>query len=158
MDQDAFRQTYRSVNERFCAYEKAILTNQCQCSEADKFCIAEREGVHCNSDAGQTQCLMYLELLREKARFVLHDLNTTAKRSLPHGKAIKIQVGGLRGLHQALFPAAAPPAVIPDITALLCQAQQDFGDLTALPYSSIMQQIAAYQVKKRARRTLKEPE
>jgi hypothetical protein len=47
MDQDAFRQTYQDINERFCAFEKAILTLQCQCSEAHKFCIAEREGVHC---------------------------------------------------------------------------------------------------------------
>ena len=43
MDNEAFRTTYRAVNERFCPYEKAILTNQCCCSRAKRFLIAERE-------------------------------------------------------------------------------------------------------------------
>ena len=157
MDQDAFRQTYRSVNERFCAYEKAVLTNQCRCSQADKFCIAEREGVHCNSDAAQAQCLAFLEILRDKAKFALHDIKAGGKASLPHGKAIRIQVGGLRGLLQVLSPEQDLPAVVPDIAAHLAQAQNEYGDLNALPYNIIMQQIAAYTVKKRGRRSTDGP-
>jgi len=53
MDQDIFRRTYREVNERFCAFEKGVLTNNCECSQAERFCIAEREGVHCRADAAQ---------------------------------------------------------------------------------------------------------
>ena len=44
MDQDIFRRTYKEVNERFCAFEKGVLTNNCNCSQAEKFCIAERTG------------------------------------------------------------------------------------------------------------------
>ena len=40
MDQDAFRQTYREVNERFCAYEKAVLTNKCACSQSERSTLA----------------------------------------------------------------------------------------------------------------------
>lgn len=87
MDQDAFRSTYREVNERFCAFEKSILTNQCQCSQAEKFCIAEREGVHCKIDAGQGRCLKILDILRHQARFALKT-NDQNSKILPHGKAI----------------------------------------------------------------------
>ena len=41
MDQEAFRETYHQVNERYCANEKAILTHQCACSQSEKLHIAE---------------------------------------------------------------------------------------------------------------------
>lgn len=151
MDQDAFRRTYRDVNERQCAYEKSVLTNQCECALAERFCIAEREGVHCTSDDGQHQCLELLGLLREQARFALR---TDEDRGLlPHGKAIRIQVGGLRGLYKALHPAEdGAPDPIPDVNDLISRARQTFGDLGALPFSQIMQQVAAYRGRQRRSR------
>jgi hypothetical protein len=151
MDQDAFRQTYREVNERFCAFEKSVLTNQCQCSQAERFCIAEREGVHCNSDLGQQRCLALLALLREHARFALRT-DSQEKGMLPHGKAIRIQVGGMRGLYTALEPEQPAPEQIADVYGLIDLALQRYGSLEALPYSEVMPQIAAYQGKTRARR------
>jgi len=151
MDQDAFRQTYREVNERFCAFEKGVLTNQCECSQAERFCIAEREGVHCNSDIGQERCLRLLALLREHARFALRT-NTEDKALLPHGKAIRIQVGGMRGLQAVLEPDQPAPDKIDDIYATIARAEQVFGDLDRLPFSEIMPQIAAYQGRTRSRR------
>ena len=44
MDNEVFRDTYHAINERYCPYEKAILTNNCSCSKAQRFCIPEREG------------------------------------------------------------------------------------------------------------------
>lgn len=154
MDQDAFRQTYREVNERFCAYEKSVLTNQCECSQAERFCIAEREGVHCNSDEGQERCLTLLGLLREHARFALRT-NAEEKALLPHGKAIRIQVGGMRGLHAVLAQDAQVPDPIPNIFGVIAQAEQTFGRLDALPFSEIMPQIAAYKGRTRSRRRSK---
>ena len=151
MDQDAFRQTYKEVNERYCAFEKSVLTNQCQCSQAERFCIAEREGVHCNSDAGQQRCLQLLALLREHARFALRT-DSAEQGMLPHGKAIRIQVGGMRGLHAVLQPGDPVPEQIDDIYGLIERALQAFGTLEALPFSEVMPQIAAYQGKTRARR------
>jgi hypothetical protein len=151
MDQDAFRKTYREVNERFCAYEKSVLTNQCECSQADRFCIAEREGVHCNSDIGQARCLKLLALLREQARFALRTASEE-KAALPHGKAIRIQVGGLRGLHAVLDPDQPVPEKIADIYQLIQRAEQAFGELEALPFSEVMPQIAAYRGRTRSRR------
>jgi hypothetical protein len=152
MDQDAFRETYHEVNERFCAFEKAILTQQCQCSEAHIFCIAEREGVHCNSDAGQQQCLQLLEVLRTRARFALRATSEERKNLLPHGKAIRIQVGGLRGLSAALNPGQPLPSRIEDVVDLINRSIKHFGRLDKLPFSLLMQQISAYHSKVRSRR------
>lgn len=151
MDQDAFRSTYREVNERFCAFEKSILTNQCSCSQAERFCIAEREGVHCHIDDGQARCLEILDTLREQARFALRTDNHSQK-ILPHGKAIRIQVGGMRGIYHVLNSSQEIPDPVPDINNLLLGVLQEYGDFGKLPFSKIMQQIAAYEVKKRSRR------
>ena len=102
MDQEAFRETYHQVNERYCAYEKAILTHQCACSQSEKLHIAEREAAHCRSDDSQARCIRFLDTLKNHARFALKLTGTTGV--LPHGKAIRIQVGGLRGLRQVLDP------------------------------------------------------
>jgi hypothetical protein len=150
MDQDAFRQTYREVNEVFCAFEKSVLTNECRCSRAERFCIAEREGVHCRSEPGQARCLKWLELLREQARFALR--TDEERRLLPHGKAIRLQVGGMRGLTLLMMPDVEKPVTIEDVDALLAGAEQRFGTLETIPFSEIMREVAAYQVRKRARR------
>jgi hypothetical protein len=150
MDQDAFRRTYRDVNERACVYEKSILTNQCRCSQAERFCIAEREGVHCRSDTGQQQCLEWLELVRSNARFALR--SDEDRRSLPHAKAMRVQVGGLRGLHKALDPDADAPKPIPDVYALLSRARETFESLDRAPFQSVIKEVAAYRGRPRSTR------
>ena len=155
MDQDAFRSTYREVNERFCAFEKSLLTNQCTCSQSERFCIAEREGVHCHSDEGQKRCLEVLDILREQARFALRTDNES-RRTLPHGKAIRIQVGGMRGIYHVLNPDEPVPETVTDINVILVKALEKYSAFSSLPFSDIMQQISAYDVKKRSRRRKKD--
>jgi hypothetical protein len=150
MDQDAFRRTYREVNEVYCAFEKSVLTNACGCRCAERFCIAEREGVHCRSTSGQQRCLRWLGLLRDQARFALR---TEHERSiLPHGKAIRLQVGGIRGLTAALGTSGSQDGAPSDVDGLLAAAEQRFGGLERAPFSAIMREVAAYQVRKRSRR------
>lgn len=146
MDQDAFRDTYNAINERRCPYEKSILTGNCACRRSKRFCIAEREGVHCTADDAQTRCLEFLEHLRIQARFALR--TTDGHAALPHAKAMRIQVGGLRGVRAALAadqPEAGQAAPVEDVDGLLGAAVDRFGALEALPYGHIIQQIAAYK-------------
>lgn len=143
MDQDAFRETYQQINERYCVYEKAILTHQCGCSKSEKLNIAEREATHCRSDSAQAQCVSFLDILKKHARFALKLTNNTGV--LPHGKAIRIQVGGLRGLRQVLNPEHDTITPIEDVTGLITQAIDSYRDLDKLPFSTIMQQVAAYR-------------
>jgi hypothetical protein len=149
LDSDAFRTLYRDVNERACVYEKAVLTNQCGCSEAHKFCIAEREGVRCGSDDAHQTCIALLETLRAQSRFALKGLG--ADQAIPHAKAMRLQVGGLRGIALALDPGTAAPAKVQDVRALIQAALEHFGDLAHLPFPLIMQQIAAYRGRQRRR-------
>jgi len=148
MDQDAFRKTYREINEVYCAFEKSVLTNECGCRCAERFCIAEREGVHCKSPNGQGRCLRWLDLLRHQARFALH--TEEEGQVLPHNKAIRLQVGGMRGLMQVLDDSDEKG--IGDVDGLLAAAEERFGTLEQLPFSRIMREVAAYQVRKRSRR------
>ena len=150
MDQDAFRETYREVNENFCAFEKSVLTNQCNCSKAERFCIAEREGVHCLSEEGQARCLDALSILRDHATFALRELT---EGKLPHGKAMRVQIGGMRGLNKLVN---GDDTQVPDVDAILQAAIQRWGSLEQLPFSEIMPSIAAYKGKTRARRRQKD--
>ena len=148
MDQDAFKKTYREVNERYCVFEKGVLTNQCGCSEVEKLCIAEREAAHCKSDSAQQRCSKYLDILRKHARFALK--LTDDGSALPHAKAIKLQIGGLRGLRSALSQSQSPDnSPVEDVSELLLQALEKYQALTQLPFSHIMQQVAAYEGRKR---------
>lgn len=150
MDQDAFRTTYRDMNDRYCLFEKTILTGECACSQADRFCLAEREGVHCKSDAAQRQCEELLRLLRHHTRFTLKSSNDTG--ALPHGKAIRIQIGGLRGLYAAVHSdEEAASAKIDDIHGLIKHAVKTFERLEDLPFQEIIKQVAAYKGRRRSR-------
>jgi len=150
MDNEVFRRTYRAVNERFCPFEKSILTNNCGCSRGRRFCIAEREGVSCGSDAAQAQCLELLDRLRRQARFALKA--TDERAALPHAKAMRVQVGGLRGLHAVAMPDEPVPETIEDIHGIIEAALDRFHTLFALPYQPIIRQIAAYRGRRRLRR------
>lgn len=149
MDNQVLRETYDEINQCGCPYEKSILTNQCACSRASRFCIAEREGVHCNSHSAQSRCVALLEQLRREARFTLKTLDQQA--ALAHAKAMRVQVGGLRGLYRAVWPDRIGPQTITDIDDLIEQAIGRFGTLNDLPFGQIVQQIAAYQKPRRRR-------
>ncbi len=147
MDQDAFRETYREVNPTYCAFEKSVLTNECQCLLAERFCIAEREGVHCAQTEAHSRCLHWLELLRSHARFALR--SDEERRLLPHGKAMRLQVGGMRGVARLL---AGREDVAEDVDTRLAALAERYGSLDGVPFSEIMPDLVAYQVRKRARR------
>jgi hypothetical protein len=150
MDNEVLRRTYRDINERFCPYEKSILTNNCRCSNARRFLIAEREGVSCRSDPAQRLCVELLDLMRTQSRFALK--STDGQAALPHAKAMRVQVGGLRGLHSVLSPDLPVPEKIEDIRSLVAEAVERFGDLASLPFQPIIKQIAAFKGRRRLRR------
>jgi retinol dehydrogenase 13 len=147
MDNDAFRDTYRAVNERFCPYEKTILTGNGGCSLARKFCIAEREGVQCDSSPGagrlsgparspETPGPLRAQVDRHPQRPApqqghAHPGRRTARtvRGLGAGRARPQLHRGHQRHGGGVDPA--------------------FGTLDALPYSLILREIAHYQPRKR---------
>jgi len=147
MDNQTFREQYSAINERYCPFEKSILTNNCACSQAKRFCIAEREGVQCGRDDAQARCRSLLDLLRSQARFALR--TTDSGSALPHAKAMRVQVGGLRGLRAALArqdkAGTGHETPIADVNGLVEAAIERFGSFDGLPFQLIVQQIAAYR-------------
>ena len=146
MDEEAYRQIYREVNDRQCLYEKAILATHCACSQMRKICLAEREAAHCESDAARGRCEQYLAALRRAMRFALKSSDEGS--SLPHAKAMRLQVGGMRGLYRALHPGQEPRTPIPDVHALLLQGLERWKRFENFPYDIIIHEVAAWEGRK----------
>ncbi|AGA90435.1 hypothetical protein Thimo_1657 [Thioflavicoccus mobilis 8321] len=150
MDDERLRRAYPEINDRLCPFEKGILSTQAGCRRARRFCVAERLGVRCDTDAAQARCQSFLDLVRRQARFALKAVDRQA--ALTHANALRIQVGGLRGVRALLAPPTSPESPIDDIDGLLRAATTHFGDLGTLPWSAVIQQIAAYEGRRPPRR------
>lgn len=143
MDEDEYRDTYHSVNELPCVFEKAALGRRCGCALLRKLLIAEREAASCGSAAAHDDCQSLLQRMRESARFALRQTDVPGR--LPHGKEMKVQAGGLLGLQQLLSGGTAPYPVVPDVRALVQQALAIYGDWSALPYQEIVKAIMHFE-------------
>ena len=148
MEEDEYRSTYQTVNERRCVLEKALNSRKVTCSHSERFFLADREGVGCKSDAAQHRCQDLLTRMRDSARFVLQ--MTHIGGPLPHNKEIKVQAGGLLGLQAQLYPGRAGSDEVTDVFGLLNAADARFGGTDGFPYQDIVQYIARY--KNRTRR------
>jgi hypothetical protein len=150
LDEDAYRQTYEEVNANYCVFEKGILTTQAGCSLCQKMLIAEREAANCTDTQAQRTCKKFLEVMKEQARFSLKLHDTS--QLLGHAKAIKVQIGSLRGVYHALNPELPIPMPIPEIAGLIDEAIVRYGALENLPFSEIVPCISAYEGRKRRHR------
>lgn len=153
MEEGEFRKTYNEIRELSCPFEKTLLSRRCGCTRAERFNLAEREGISCTAWTAQKNCMTLLGLLRDKARFALG--LTAVPGPLPHGNEVKVQGGGLMGLQQAVHPELSSPRV-EDIYDLVVAGQQKFGSLERLPFTDIVKTISAYQG--RRRRTARRPQ
>jgi hypothetical protein len=147
IDEYHYRKTYRSVNELPCPFEKAVLSTRCACALSQRILIAEREACACTSKDAQRTCMDLLHEMRTKATFALKTPNLPG--SLPHGKEIKVQVGGLLGLQAALDADQADAGSVADIRALVEAALARYRGIEALPFQDIMKSVVAYQHRQR---------
>jgi hypothetical protein len=160
MDESAFRRARDAMAPRPCAFEKATLAGACACPLAARRNIAEREAVACASPPAREECAALCALLRQNSTFALK--LTQIDAPLPHAKEMKLQCGGLQGVQRALELSAAliPPAggLAPEgqglpstanVRGLVKAAQEKFGGLANLPYSTIVQSVVTYQIRRR---------
>lgn len=150
MEENEYRSTYSSINPLKCGFEKAINSRRCQCSLAERFNLADREGVRCTVELAQKRCASLLSIMRERAIFAMR--LTKIDGPLPHGKEIKVQVGGLLGLQKQLALAAANQDGITDIQLLLNQAIEHYGTIETFPFSEIVQDIVKFEARNRRAR------
>ena len=143
MDDEAFRAARDDINRLPCVFEKALLAGMAVCECATAQALAERQLIACTSPVARVDCGQLASLLREKSAFALG--LTTTQRILPHAMVMKIQCGGLAGLHQLLDPAAP----VPHVRALVFRAKEQCGELGKLPFSEIVKGVAAFQLRRR---------
>ncbi|MEO8102986.1 MAG: hypothetical protein ABI790_10685 [Betaproteobacteria bacterium] len=111
--------------------------------------IGERGAVGCKDAARQQTCLVSRALLQQNAAFALK--LTHSSKPLPHAKETKIQCGGLNGLQRVLSDNAddADAAEVSDVSVLVRRALDRYVTLDKLPYSEIMQSVAAFEIRRR---------
>ena len=147
MDEQQYRDTYHSINERRCVFEKTINSRRCTCDKSRRFHLADREGIACTSTAANALCLELLDQMRSKARFALH--LTSADAPLPHAREIKVQTGGLLGLQELLHPEKAGAENVENAIGLIDAALTRFGSLGNLPYDIMVQAIVKFEGRKK---------
>lgn len=139
MDETQYRDTYRSINETRCWFEKSINSRKCKCARMERFNLADREGVRCTMKEAQLQCHTLLETLRAKALFALQ--LTRVEGPLPHAKEVKVQLGGMLGLQAALQPEFTDAETVDDIHGIIQLGLQRYGGIEQFPYAEIVQTV-----------------
>lgn len=139
MDEIEYRNTYRTINETRCWFEKAINSRKCKCALMERFNLADREGVRCTRKEGQLQCHALLASLREKAIFALQ--LTKLDGPLPHAKEIKVQLGGMLGLQTALHPALSEADSVEDIHGSIEEAIEKYASIEQFPFVEIVKTV-----------------
>ena len=145
MEENEYKAIYQEIAKNRCVFEKALTNNQCKCRFSQHFWLADREGYACKSKEIAVNCRNILEKIRESSKFLLklHEVGA----QLPHNMEIRVQVGGLRGLRTVLG-SDEKDALITDIHGLTEQAEQQYENMDALPYSEIVQSIASFQARR----------
>lgn len=143
MDEQSYRAARGEINRLPCVFEKALLSRCAACELAARHAIAERETIACASPLARANCGALYGLLRRNSAFTLKLKET--QRILPHAMTLRIQCGGLEGLRAAIDADAAAP----DVLRLVRRATEQFGSLEALPFSRIVQGVAAWKPRRR---------
>ena len=142
MDEDKYRETYRSVNPLQCPFEKTLNSRRCLCSKMEKIHLADRECVGCLEKEAWQNCQNFLQLLRSNARFALK--MTDIEGPLPHGKEIKVQNGSIIGLDKLFNPENKER---PNIYQLLNSALTKYEKFENLPLDQLMQSIVNFKAR-----------
>ena len=142
MDEKLYKSTYSEINPQRCVFEKSINSRVCNCKQAQRFNLADREGVACTSKLCLKRCKQLLTHLHNNSRFTLQRLEVN---ELGHAQEIKIQNGGLLGLQSQLVSEEKDK--VEDINAIITEAEKLFQSLDDFPYSKIMQVISAYRIR-----------
>lgn len=148
MDEDEYKATYNEIAAVRCEFEKALTNNLCKCSLSKHFWLADREGYACKIEENSAKCAELLKKVRENSRFLLKLQQTGGP--LPHNMEIRVQAGGIEGLQKSLHPERSNQKV-EDIADLLREATSVYGGLDKLPYSEIIQSVAATKVRRRGK-------
>ena len=141
MDEAAFRHARAQTNRLPCVFQGALQARGATCELMAQRSLAEREMLACTQPTAHTNCETLLNLFHERATFPLH---LQPGVPMTHAVQLRLQCGGLLGLQKALARTRA------DVHLMVQQAQIGHGSLTELPWSQIVDDIKAWQSRRRA--------
>jgi len=141
-----FEESQRN-SHRLCAFEKAVQTGRCHCVHAQRFLISEREGIACLSHPAHQRCLQLFNHLQDKSRFILQR-RLSDQTPLSMGQRLRFSLGGLLALHKLLTQTDEP---LPDVNALLDQANSQYGELVNWPFDALIRSISQFKARKKHR-------
>lgn len=166
MNDEEFKNVYKSINSQKCVFEKAALTRRYSCSRLIRRNIGEREAAGCSETEACQLCHELLCKIREKCRFALHS-TAASKKPLPHAKEVKVQCGGLSGLEliaqanqleggqdliQTPCPGKEINALLPnvqDIYQTITVTLEKYTTLDEIPWPSIVQAVSQFSGRKK---------
>lgn len=128
-----------------CPFRKTILGGSCSCCLAQKTHLPTGCSVSCGDDAAWDQCDELLNIMITSSQFVLHFVEDSD--SMTHGKLMKVQHGGLFGLAKIINGSESQD--VDDIYTLVNKAKQTYKTLQDIPYSLLLNDIEAWQLKRR---------
>lgn len=143
MDEIQYRETYHSVNERRCHFEKTINARVCACRHMRRFNLADREGVGCTNPEAHQNCNDWLRTLRRASCFALS--RPKPVDILPHRLEAKVQAGGLLGLSELIDGATR----VEDIAGLLDRSLKHYGNASDIPMQDIVAAVTEYEPRQR---------
>ena len=123
------------------------MSTQCSCEYSTRYLIAEREHAGCSSETACTNCAFLLEAFKENSRFALKLASTS--EAIPHGKQMRIEIGGLLGL-QKLVQGDTPDNKVTNVHACVQTAYERFGSLKQIPFNEIVKSITGWQGRRRS--------
>lgn len=154
MDDEQYRQAREAIEQPRCLYEKALQYGYFSCRYACKIALGEREAMHCSDPIAHSRCAAFYALTLKKSGFALG--TTLMPTHLTFNKAMKVQIGGLRGAAKlASMPVELPEksaiALAPDVAACLERIQSEEANFETVDFSEIVPHIQKFSMRRRRR-------
>lgn len=99
----------------------------------------------CTSAQHAAHCADWLALLRKKAQFSLHLSEYLSV--LPHGKEMKVQVGGVLALHK-MYAHAEELDGQPDVYGTLERCLRQTTSFESVPFDVVMREVMRFRLRK----------
>jgi hypothetical protein len=151
-DQSSLTPLIRDPEERMddlqCPFSQALLPGDFGCRHARVVTRREGPAVACDDPLSHARCGEVLTRLKQTGLPALgHEDDLT---QLPHGIAMKVQMGGLLGLQRLLDPGVEALAVT-DVGTVVEGAVVRQGGVDGVPWADLVADMSGFQLKRRRR-------
>jgi hypothetical protein len=136
-----------NVDDLKCPFKRVLLPGDFGCRHATVVTRREGPDIACSSSSTQALCAEVLFGLKQHGLPALG--YTDDLTELPHGVAMKVQMGGLLGLQRLVGVPAPETAVVADVGAVVTAGVERYGSTPAIPYAGVVEDMSAFQLKRR---------